>query len=366
MRKSRLLWLAVFATSLAFFVGIWAAMDVGFDRGSVYAPFSTLRADALGARAYYESLALLPGLNVRRNLQPIDQIPSRPLTLMLLGARTFSELDNSFAAAIDRLTASGARVVVAFAPRWPNYRKANVNEISEESDEKKSTSGWSTRAGVHAEIAETPKYVYQTGVPRETAMTLIPVATEWSVKRTLNGKPVVIERPWKKGSVVIITDSWPLSNDALFTKRNSAELAWIAGSNREIVFDESQLGTVEGGSIVGLIRRYNLHGLVFAAIALAILFFWSRSLWFMPQPELNSREVSRGRASEEGMLALLERSVPTKRLLDVCVQEHNSRHAASAIELPGDTNAKNIAEIYNAITRRLEQERHPWKQRSNS
>jgi len=54
---------------------------------------------------------------------------------------------------------------------------------------------------------------------------------------------VVIERDFGKGSVVIATDSYFVSNESMEQDRHADLLAWLIGANKNVVFDEAHLAS---------------------------------------------------------------------------------------------------------------------------
>ena len=70
--------LALAAALLAFAVGVVHLFQLRFSVGDVYPPYSTLRADPLGAEVFFDALAGQPGLGVERNLRPLDLLGKPP------------------------------------------------------------------------------------------------------------------------------------------------------------------------------------------------------------------------------------------------------------------------------------------------
>jgi hypothetical protein len=107
----------------------------------------------------------------------------------------------------------------------------------------------------------------------------------WRVIYARDTNAVIIERRIGAGTVVIATDSFFVSNEALRDDREPKLLAWLTGPNREIIFNETHLGVMENPGIAALARKYNLHGAVVALLALAGLFVWKNSVSFVPMTE---------------------------------------------------------------------------------
>ena len=124
-------------------------------------------------------------------------------------------------------------------------------------------------------------------------------------------RPVVIEKIFGKGSIVLVADG------RLFDNRSVAEagkrLCWRAliGPHTRIVFDESHFGIVESGSVVALARRFRLHGLAARPgdLRAAVHLEERVQLPARGRARRRKRRLS-GRTSLAGLVTLLQRHVP--------------------------------------------------------
>jgi hypothetical protein len=71
-----------------------------------------------------------------------------------------------------------------------------------------------------------------------------------------------IERKFGAGSVVLVPDSFPLSNQGLRDARDAPFISQLTGSAHHIWFDENHFGVVETGSVAKLMRQYRLEGAI--------------------------------------------------------------------------------------------------------
>ena len=116
--------------------------------------------------------------------------------------------------------------------------------------------------------------------------------------------PVVVERRFGHGSVVIATDSYFLSNEAMQKDRHADVLAWLVGSGSNVVFDEAHLGVMESSGVAMLMRKYRLHWLAGGLVLLAGLFIWKNSVSLVPAARrrriggIHCRQRRRGRFRE--------------------------------------------------------------------
>src|SRR2546425_6364856 len=95
MKKDRPLLLLLPVLLAVFGLGIGRLFQLRFESGDVYPPYSSLRADPLGTKAFFESLENLRGLTVQRFIQPLEKLrEGRDRTLFVFGADT-TEMNRS-------------------------------------------------------------------------------------------------------------------------------------------------------------------------------------------------------------------------------------------------------------------------------
>jgi hypothetical protein len=132
---------------------------------------------------------------------------------------------------------------------------------------------------------------------------------------------LVAERPVGSGSLVVLNDSYPISNEALSIDRNTPFLLWLLNDRSQVIFSEIQLGINQKPGIMTLANRYGLQGLLIGLIVTALLFVWKSQYSLIPKirADTASELVVSGRSADEGFIALLRRTVPEKNLISVCV-----------------------------------------------
>ncbi|GMW03737.1 MAG: hypothetical protein AMXMBFR84_48710 [Candidatus Hydrogenedentota bacterium] len=146
----------------------------------------------------------------------------------------------------------------------------------------------------------------------------------WRVIYSRDGFPVVIERSYGNGSLVFASDTYLLSNEALRRDPQADLVAWFVGASRELVFDETHLGIVEQGGVMSLARKYRLHGTIVACIILAVLLVWQNAFSLAPphgEDDSEALEGTEGREAIAGLQNLLRRHVPSRTLIQLCVDE---------------------------------------------
>lgn len=134
----------------------------------------------------------------------------------------------------------------------------------------------------------------------------------------------MIERQFGHGTVVMSTDSFFFSNEALRSERHPKLLAGMVGPNRKIVFDEMHLGITKRPGVAVLIRKFKFQWFFAGLILLALLFVWKNSVYFVPPRTAggsNEKDVRSDKDYTQGFVALLRRNIPAGEVLQVCIRE---------------------------------------------
>ncbi len=180
---------------------------------------------------------------------------------------------------------------------------------------------------------------------------------DWRIVYRRQGSPVVIERAWGKGTLVLVADAASVSNEFLQKSPQPGWLAWLTGPSREIIFCEQIHGLALEPGIASLARRYGLAGAFFVLLLAAALFVWQRATLFVP-PDREADEQRLMYEQTAGLEALLRRTVPPGKILAACRDEH-ARHARagevrrlSEFFKDADAASKPVA-TYNQIVRAL-------------
>ncbi len=350
-------------------LGLGRLVQLRFDRGDIYPPYSSLRADPLGAKALADSLAEMPGCEVRRHLRSGPQLPDgRGAALLFLGmdSRQMEHVPEAEAEALERFAREGGRVVMAFRvsahARLPEAERARGEEATVPPREDGARKGRESRQGRREELearlrgkrvslwkwwgvrcvgealppgaeeapAEPAIRRVEAPLPAEmmwrTALHYELTSTNWAVVYSLgDARPVVLEQRWGLGTVVLCADSYLFSNEGLRRDRQPQFLAWMMGAARRVWFDEDHLGVSEQPGVAALARRYRLHGLVLGLVLLAGLFLWRSATSLVPaeveRSVLGGAEIETGKEVMSGFINLLRRSVPASDLPVICLEE---------------------------------------------
>jgi hypothetical protein len=397
--KKRLPSVVMLVTAAAFVFGVVQLFKLRFEVGDVYPAYSSLRSDPLGAMAFYESLEKLPGISVRRDHSSANKLPEgRDTTYLHLAARTFewNWLPEELWQEIDGFLLGGGRLTITFYPETarpfrpfagatqpgnPSRQKGGKSDgkkrkLRPKADRPLELDSVKEHWGVefaHAklEMGETDSYEpaeverrSDLPLPESLAWHSGTIFTNldksWHTIYARGTNPVVIERRFGKGTVVLATDSYCLSNQALREDRHADLLTWFIGPNRRVIFDEAHHGILEPSGVATLIRNYRLHGLAGGLLVLAALFIWKNSASFVPpHPDEPSEGYVAGKDAAAGFVNLLRRNVPAREVLTVCFSEWTkSLYQGRYYTITAVTEAQAVME---AELKRPQRERDPVK-----
>lgn len=345
-----------------FVFGIVQLFELRFETGDVYPPYSSLRADPLGTMAFYESLGQMPGISVRRDFSASNRLPEEPHTAYLhIGGENdeWEFVPDDLVREIKDFVTGGGRLVITFLPetRAPyNYSYGNTNSVVATGGKSKGTNAppkvakkkksaneetmwrsledeWGFHPGFEKLEPDGDIYL-PTSVELKSDLAL-PPSLNWhsgmiftncdAAWRTIYARgtnAVVIERKFGAGSVMLASDSYFISNEAMLKDRHADLLAWLVGPNNRVVFDEAHLGTVESPGIAALMRKYRLHGLMAGLLLLAGLFIWKNSTSLAPPHADERREdFIAGKDATSGFVNLLRRNIPSREVFAACFAE---------------------------------------------
>lgn len=363
-------------------LGLEQLFALRFQTGDVYPAYSTLRADPLGTMAFYESLGKIPGLSVRRDFSTANRLPEeRGTVYMHLAAERYDWewLPDDLHQEIKKFLGNGGRLVITFLPQnsswtWNPGEDEETNAVPKsptslnetnllpvkphgKSGKLKKTGrrashrvdlekewGWhfgfeslpGPENGDHAYGSVTVRNRSNPSLPASLAwhsgMIFTNCDPEWHTIYARGTNAVVMERSFGRGSVVVASDSYCLSNEALARNRHANFLAWLIGSSTRVVFDEAHLGIGEQPGIASLMRQYRLHGLAAGLLLLAGLFLWKNTTSLAP-PHLEERRADfiAGKDSTSGFVNLLRRNIPPGEILNVCFAEWKKSAAAGEV-----------------------------------
>ena len=337
--------------------GLWLLL-LGFEVGEVYPAYSTLRADPDGTEVFFEAAERLGSIRAERSYLPLTQVqPTSGSTFVVAGISPieWERLPKTDASALRAMVERGARVVFAFESTTGRPDLSNL-ETSKSKPKPKPKEETKTSRGRKQPEKGAAEKIFQfrfkldpppgpKAKPRTASLTpeaqpelalllpktirwpglshLEPLDPSWSTLLQLeNGGPVALERKLGKGSIVVLADSYLLTNEAMWKSRQTGLLIWLIGSGNRLIFDESHLGVSDQPGLTSLVARYRLHGALAAILLVFALFVWRHSCPLVPASAQPSDTMQAGPAeSVTSLAALVRRAIPESQLLAVSVQE---------------------------------------------
>ncbi len=318
--------------------------NLRFETGDIYPAYSSLRADPIGAKAYYESLDRL--LVAERFYRPIGKLNAgRGTAFMALGVHPHElRVTASEVKELEAFVVSGGRLLIAMFPsvqtsaaqRRPAVPPKVPSTGTKELKYSPLGEHWGFDLGYAAlpptlDKAHKPAFATRKGagpLPEKltchTTICFTNIDDGWRVLYERDAtRPVIIERKFGDGTVVLCADSYYFSNEALLKDRQSELLAWFVGGAQRVFFDEYHLGVKETHGVATLARKYQLHGFFASLLFLAALFIWKNSSSLVP-PDIGRREevsAVAGKEAAAGFVNLLRRNIVAGDLLRVCLTE---------------------------------------------
>ena len=354
---------------LIFVVGVARLFILRFESGDVYPAYSSLRSDPLGTRALYESLENIDSVMVGRNYRPLESLEFEPGTTFFYFGSAASGNDwvpEKLVKVFDRLTQSGGRLVLTFLPVTKSNSAAPPRENFES---QRVEGGRGSKDSGPDKLVSIKKHwgiglAFKENLPLKDDKHLAIEATStrtdlppviswhtnlyfdlfenvWQPLYSYEGLPLIVERSYGKGSILLCADSFFISNEALWSERHPQLLVWLIGGNSKIIFDETHFGIYKQPSVAQLLRHYRFHWFFAALVVLALLFIWKSTSYFVPPPQddvLAGADVVSEKDYTQGLIALLHRNIAGSQVLQVCAREweqtfrKNPRIRAAALE----------------------------------
>lgn len=384
-------------------IGVIHLFMLRFQTGDIYPAYSSLRSDPLGTRVFYDSLDNFGNINLQRNYHFLHSLKiEAEAAFFYLGAEipVPDSIPQRTSKALDRLTQLGGRLVISYLPVNKKIDKAPDSEKRTDSADKLESQTQNDmqdqNQAPEKESASIPPpdsddlkdtsfkevtpeknfvsikehwgfgFAYNDSLPAKDEdrkyLTLeanslrsdLPAAISWHTNlyfelfddswQTLyavDEKPVIIERPMGKGTIVLCADSFFISNEALRSERQPQLLVWLLGGHSNIIIDESHFGIYKHPGVAGLLRHYRFHWFFGALALVALLFVWKSAVYFVPprKEDISSAaDVVSEKDYTQGLNALLRRNISSRKILQICGQEweqtfkNDKRIKSSAVE----------------------------------
>jgi len=285
--------------------GVLWLIHLRFETGQAYAASSSLRSDPLGAKVLFDSFDALNGVTVERNFTPFIEVNEWPpdATVLMLNVNGVSLYQLARYEPLEQFVRRGGRLVIALNPGNVAYKYIENDSIEEdtadtedeaESDEEESITPFVRRAnedqeafwgelellygehtGGEALRAAAAASQLPLSLPwREGGVMNISEDESWASLYSIEDEVVAAERTLGQGNIVLFTDNYLFSNEALLNHRYTSLLAWVLGRSSIVIFDETHLGVAETTGIMTLMRRYKLSGFLISCVILLAVFVW--------------------------------------------------------------------------------------------
>ncbi|RPI76255.1 MAG: DUF4350 domain-containing protein [Desulfobacteraceae bacterium] len=369
---------------LCFLYGLSRLFGFAFESGELYPPYSTLRTDPLGSKAFYESLNRIQSLEVFRNYASFSKLPEGQNTALVFLGLAHDDLENwpkSLVKSLDRFIQEGGRLVLAFAPQQgfspdpdedsEEEKKTQAKEEQEKkswkedgkkecSDEDCVTISLADHWGLEVQFAEESKPGEEVQALRSnksqlpsriswhTVLFFDKIDKPWKVIYTARNKPVIIEKAYGRGSIMIAADSYLFSNEALRKERSPELLLWFMGPRSKLIFDETHFGIAKSEGVATLVRRFRMQWFIVGFLFMAGLFIWKQMTPLVPPQSRTTHpefaNIAQGRDYTSGLIGLLKSHIPVQTVLYACFQEW-----AKSRESQQKAGQEKIAEIETLI-----------------
>lgn len=322
MPASRLRWILLVLVAL-FVWGVVAMINMAMSRSSIYGDHSTLRADPLGAKALYETLAAIPGLRVERNLRRASRLAGAQATVFWIGEESYAPLgwNKEQLAAFEAMVRRGGRLVIGVLPAGPDDSARPTKTPGMKKGDGSRVPELELRWQIQLRRDQASKAKRPTNETlRQTALWLQPSTGDWRCLEGVAPRCLAAERTFGTGTIVITLETFSLSNEGLRKARRPDWIATLVGPWRRVIFDEAHLGVEETGSMGTLIRQFRLEAAALMLVALAGLFIWRNSSSLLP-PLPPAPDLGLAADPHRSMVLLLRRGIAPAALTATCLDE---------------------------------------------
>ncbi len=381
---------AALGTLLLLTAGILALfylLKLRFDAGDAMPRGSTLRSDPLGMEVLFESLNLCGVVQAERNYQSLQHCDLSSYDMLVISHGTLPMRSPGMDAMHSFVTNQGGRLLLTLAPQArrsdrpaPPAKSAGKTVVAEEpvedqdaaaepaenqdgaaeQEREECADGGCAGGGVIAsnliwyavelcplkgnpEFAElNPDYAAQGSelpqrLPVKTVQGLSTniLAHGWRAVYQCGEIPMVAEKDFGRGRVIISALSFPFSNEAMRSQRATGFLLWVFQGCPRVLFDESHFGLVISRTIAKLIRKNNLHYALLALLLPALLYFWLAAVPLIPRYAGDAvAKNEKGGESASALCSLLMRSVPMREIVAAALEGWRRSNSRRLKNLP--------------------------------
>lgn len=163
----------------------------------------------------------------------------------------------------------------------------------------------------------------------------------WKPLASKGSRPTIMQRSLGAGTIILCTDRFFLSNEALWKNAKPKFISWLLGDATTVIFDETHLGAMIGDEdgVMTLARRYHMHGLFLGGILLFALYIWRNAFSLVPSSADDDlghwrSDAVAGQSTASGLEGLLRRGVKFGELLPRCFTIWSGTRAAAGAVPP--------------------------------
>jgi uncharacterized protein DUF4350 len=330
MRNDRLIAFILIGLMAALFVVVGVQMfKVRAEVNGVYPEYSSYRADPKGYRILFETLSRLPSIHVERSLQPLREVPSGNGKILIVAGLLPGKGPAEETKLLNDWMTNGGTLLLAFSSRQFDSNEENQGDPAPPESkwlrgEVAKDESWGIRIlwSKQSLVAQLQSNLFADQSSWAGHLYIQPAKSDWEVLAKARELPVVLQRKFGAGKLIVLADSYPLSNIALAAHRNAALVSWLFPEHSTVIFDETHFGIVDHPGIIGLARRYGLDGAFVAVLGLAVLYLWASRYSLRPvrRARADSEPAVRGAGGNEIFTNLLRRTLPAADLCTVCLQ----------------------------------------------
>jgi hypothetical protein len=340
-----------------------------------YPDYSSLNNGANGTKAFYDALARL-GFDVSRNYGPQYKLAGRRADIFCFGMALSSlpALADETFSGYAPLARSGDRLVLAFDPEAmaPRSVPLSPGKAHVRDNDEKALDDLSKNWGIQLEYRKRQVGDPVFRIPGWDSVTwrFSSWSKEWIASNFEQGSPLMLERKFGQGSLLLVADVKRFTNSDLLLHPDVAVLAALPGPRGPVIFDENHLGVANTGTVIGLASAHRLQWILWGLLGLAVLYVWRSSVSFIPPPGAEGDAAVAGHDGHVALSNLLSQSIPLKALFGKAAEEWNRTQTlrrASRLLTADDvlrathTAPAAMAAAYNDLTRRLKTKRHREK-----
>ena len=339
-------WVVLFSCLFALLYFGLRMLRLRLETGNAFPEYSSYRADPKGLKALYESLNATGLIRVARRLQSSRILPpGENQVLVVAGVHPDQQIvSDEDVQLFDHWLATGGRLIIALRSEADKKAGSKPDQLANhDATDNILLISWRNlirRWG--AEIAS-PNDIQSTTANSTLFGTIshwqgrdgfVRLTPDWNVIALQGNKNAIVERAFAHGSLVLLGDSYPLSNEAVAENRNTAFLLWLVDNRRGVTFEETHLGLSERPGIMTLAGRYGLQGTLISVVAGLMLFIWKCQYTLFPRKRSDQNALAvQGCSSEQAFLNLLQRTISQKDLLDVCISSWTTTTRPTAAQL---------------------------------